>query len=164
MRHRDSGDGRHVVGDDNQVEGRASRCRAGRVWLGQYATDGGPCQSDAFRTSGTYRPTKHRRPDHVHRWTQSCWIAARRLSEPCQGQCVNKRWMSSAVCFEFYPRNTVLTRVLALCLSVTSKSVYYQHGWRNRAGFWHGSFFPPILHCFKETQVSTKIRVLTSGT
>ena len=121
MRHKDSGDGRHVVGDDNQVEGRASRCRAGRVWLGQYATDGGPCQSDAFRTSGTYRPTEHRRPDHVHRWTQSCWIATRCLSEPRQGLCANEWWMSSAVCFEFYPRNTVLTRVLALCLSVTSR-------------------------------------------
>jgi len=30
----------------------------------------------------------------------------------------------------------------------------------DRAGFWHGGFFSPVLHCSVKNQVSTKIRVL----
>jgi len=36
---------------------------------------------------------------------------------------------------------------LSVCLSVCHKSVFYRNGWTNRAGFWPGSFLPPILHC-----------------
>jgi len=41
---------------------------------------------------------------------------------------------------------------------------FYRNGWQNRAGFWHRSFLRPILHCFKKTRVSPKIRLLPSGT
>ena len=71
----------------------------------------------------------------------------------------------------FYLRDATLARVLtmALCLSVSvsvcHKSVFYCSGWTDRAGFWHGGFFRSVLHCvLKEIQVSTKIRVLPSGT
>jgi len=30
----------------------------------------------------------------------------------------------------------------------------------DRAGFWHGGFFSPVLHCSVKNQVSTKIRIL----
>jgi len=30
---------------------------------------------------------------------------------------------------------------------VRHKSEFYRNGRTNRAGFWHGSFLPPILHC-----------------
>jgi len=33
--------------------------------------------------------------------------------------------------------------------------VFYRNGWTGRAGFWHGDFFRPILHC-----VVRKIRYL----
>ena len=32
------------------------------------------------------------------------------------------------------------------------------------ADFWHGGFFWPVLHCYKEIWVTPKIRVLPSGT
>ena len=49
----------------------------------------------------------------------------------------------------------MLARVLAtslcppVCLSVSvcHKSEFYRDGWTNRAGFRHGSFLPPMLHC-----------------
>jgi len=37
----------------------------------------------------------------------------------------------------------------SVCLSVRHKSVFYRNGWTNRAGFWHVSFLPPVLHCAK---------------
>ena len=49
-------------------------------------------------------------------------------------------------------------------VSVCHKAVFYRHGWTDRAGFWHVSFFRPIIHCFQEIHVTTKIRVLPSGT
>jgi len=33
-----------------------------------------------------------------------------------------------------------------LSASVCHKSVFYRKGWTDRAGFWHGGFFRPILH------------------
>ena len=33
-------------------------------------------------------------------------------------------------------------RVSVVC--VCHKSLFYRNSWRNRVGFWHGSFFPPI--------------------
>jgi len=56
----------------------------------------------------------------------------------------------------------VLAMALCLCLSVCHKLVFYQNGYTNRAGFWHGSFLP-TLSC-KEIQVPSKIKVLPSGT
>ena len=51
----------------------------------------------------------------------------------------------------------MLARVLAMALcpsvrlsvSVRHKSEFYRNGWTNRAGFWHVSFLPSILHCFR---------------
>jgi len=37
-----------------------------------------------------------------------------------------------------------------LCSSVCHKSVFYWNGWTNRAGFWHVSFLPPVLHSFAD--------------
>ena len=34
-------------------------------------------------------------------------------------------------------------------LSVRHKSEFYRNGWTNRAGFWHVSFLPPVVHCVK---------------
>ena len=67
----------------------------------------------------------------------------------------------------FCPRDAMLARALAVAqcplACVCHKSVFCRNGWTNRAGFWHESFFPPVLHC-KEIQVpSGKIRVLPSG-
>jgi len=53
----------------------------------------------------------------------------------------------------FYRRDAMLARVLTmalcLCLSVCvcHKSVFCWSGWTDRAGFWHGGFFRPVLHC-----------------
>ena len=47
----------------------------------------------------------------------------------------------------------MLARVLAValclsvCLSVCHKSDFCRHSSMNQAGFWHGSFLPPILQC-----------------
>jgi len=57
------------------------------------------------------------------------------------------------LCPDFYPRDAVLARVLAMfpclclpvCLSVCHKSVFYRNGRMNRAWFWHESFLTPIL-------------------
>ena len=38
---------------------------------------------------------------------------------------------------------------LSVRLSVRHKSVFYRNGWTNRAGFWHLSFLPPVLHRVK---------------
>jgi len=39
----------------------------------------------------------------------------------------------------------VLAMALRLSICVCHKSVFYRNGRTNRAGFRHGSFFPPIL-------------------
>jgi len=45
----------------------------------------------------------------------------------------------------FYPRDSMLARYwLRPCLCY--KSVFYRNGWTDRAGFWHGSFFRPLVH------------------
>ena len=36
-----------------------------------------------------------------------------------------------------------------LSVSVCHKSVFYRNRWTNRAGFWHISFLPPVIHCVK---------------
>jgi len=36
---------------------------------------------------------------------------------------------------------------MSVCSSVYHKPVVYQNDWTNRAGFWHGSFIPPLPHC-----------------
>ena len=53
---------------------------------------------------------------------------------------------------------------VSVCLSVRHKSVFYQNEWTNRAGFWHVSFLPPVLHCVKKNSVISKIRAFPSGT
>jgi len=57
---------------------------------------------------------------------------------------------SALVVRNFYPRDAMLARVLAiaLCPSVCLSQVgVLSNGKTNRAGFWHGSFIRPILHC-----------------
>ena len=51
-----------------------------------------------------------------------------------------------------------------LCLSVCHKLVFCRNGWTNWAVFWRRRFFPSILHCFKEMQIFSKIRVPPCGT
>ena len=51
-----------------------------------------------------------------------------------------------------------------MSVRVCHKSVFYRNGWTDRVSFWHVRFFRPILHCFKEIQVSTKITVFPSWT
>jgi len=46
--------------------------------------------------------------------------------------------------FGFYPLASVGTSYCPE--SFRHKSVFYQNGWMNQAGFWHGSFLPRILH------------------
>jgi len=59
----------------------------------------------------------------------------------------------------FYPRDAMLARVLAmalylsvclsvcLCLTVCQKSAFYQKGWTDQSGFWHGGFLRSVLRC-----------------
>jgi len=42
---------------------------------------------------------------------------------------------------------------MGLCPSVCHKSEFCRNGWTNRAGFWHVSFLPPVLHCVKRKLV-----------
>jgi len=50
-------------------------------------------------------------------------------------------------------------------VSVCHTSVFYRNGWTNRAGFWHGTFLQPVLHCVKkQIRLYPKIRALLSGT
>jgi len=79
------------------------------------------------------------------------------LCTPYLTMAIDLRYFSSSL--HYYPRDAMLARVLAmalclsvclcLCLSVCHKSEFYRNGWTNRAGFWHGSFFPTFLHCVK---------------
>jgi len=43
-----------------------------------------------------------------------------------------------------------------VCQSVRHKSVFYRNGSTNRAGFWHVSFLPPVLHCVSGNSVISK--------
>jgi len=47
----------------------------------------------------------------------------------------------------WHPDVSAGTRYDPESVSVCHKSVFYRNGWTNRAGFWHGSFLRPILHC-----------------
>ena len=54
----------------------------------------------------------------------------------------------------FLPRDATHPRYqpwacVRLSVSVCHKSVFYRNGWTNRAGFWHLSFLPAVLHCVK---------------
>ena len=52
----------------------------------------------------------------------------------------------------YYPRDDAGTSYspvsasVSVCMSVCHKSVFCRSGWTNRAGIWHGSFRPSILH------------------
>ena len=41
----------------------------------------------------------------------------------------------------------ICCRRLSVRTSVSRKPVLCRNGWTNRAGFWHGSFLPPVPHC-----------------
>ena len=50
------------------------------------------------------------------------------------------------------PRDAMLARYilslcvrLSVCQSVRHKPILYRNDWKNRAGFWHGGFFRPVL-------------------
>ena len=82
-------------------------------------------------------------------------------------------WCLSVCLSRFYPRDAILARVLAValwpclsvCLSVCHKSVFCQKGWADEYASWHEGFFRPCATlCFKETQASTKITILSLGT
>jgi len=81
-----------------------------------------------------------------------CW------PQRCQ-RLVSWQWMS---CFPSYLSSAITNLTapwtlrqrgyysydpVSVCLSVCHRSVFYRNGWTNRAGFWHGSFLPPVLHC-----------------
>jgi len=52
---------------------------------------------------------------------------------------------------------------IALCLSVSHKSVFCRNGWTDRAGFWRGSFLRPVLHCVvRKLRYLQKYRVLSA--
>jgi len=38
---------------------------------------------------------------------------------------------------------------LSVCVCLLQVGVLYRNGWTNRAGFWHASFLPSVLHCVK---------------
>ena len=48
--------------------------------------------------------------------------------------------------------------VASVCpsVSVCRNSEFYESGWAYRAGFGHGSFISPVLHCHKDIRVSPK--------
>ena len=46
----------------------------------------------------------------------------------------------------FLPRDASAVLAMGLCPSVCHKSVFCWSGWTDRAGFWHGGFFRPVLH------------------
>ena len=50
--------------------------------------------------------------------------------------------------WHFYPRDTMLLQVVAMALCL-SACLSLNCSWTNQAGFWHGSFIPPILYCVK---------------
>ena len=49
--------------------------------------------------------------------------------------------------FFYFYRATLCQR--GSCVRVRHKSEFYWNGWTSPAGFWYGSFFRPILHCYK---------------
>ena len=55
--------------------------------------------------------------------------------------CLDRRQVLTARCYA----SAVLA--MGLCLSVRHKSEFYRNGSTNRAGFWHVSFLPLVLHC-----------------
>jgi len=56
---------------------------------------------------------------------------------------------SGDVAVRLLARFYAMALCLCLCLSVCHQSEFYRNGWMSRAGFWLGSFLPPILHCVK---------------
>jgi len=62
--------------------------------------------------------------------------------------CCNQVWHSTRFNARCYA-SAVVAMGLCLCQSVCHKSVYCRNGWTNRAGFWHMSFLPPVIHCVK---------------
>ena len=83
-----------------------------------------------------------------------CWdCPVRRMVPEGNLYCRRVPYPSELTPMYFYPRSAMLARVLTMavrpsvCVCVCHKSVFYRNGRTNRVGLWHGSFFPPILHC-----------------
>jgi len=87
---------------------------------------------------------RHWEWSYGHFWQQVLWLQL--TNSPCL-DCYFPMSMSHYLC------NAVLAPVpaMTLCLSVyvCHKQEFYQNGWTNWAGFWHGSFLPSILHRVK---------------
>jgi len=62
---------------------------------------------------------------------------------PRDALCQSKSCQLTAPQF-YHPRDATLALCLSVC--VCHKSVFCRNGWTNRAGFWQGSFLPPIIH------------------
>jgi len=65
------------------------------------------------------------------------------VSPSCRRNDMPTRFHRAMLC------NASAVLAMGLCPSVCHKSVFYRNGWTKRAGFWHVSFFPHILHCIK---------------
>ena len=87
--------------------------------------------------------------DYIHATTKQCANTHRPYDDRSHDEILSRS--------PFYPRDAMLARVLVMtlcpclsvCVCVCQKSVFYRNSWMNRAGFWRGSFLPPILHCVK---------------
>ena len=80
--------------------------------------------------------------------------------------CIEIHCCYGNVVYTCLPRDAMLRAIslcLSVCLSVRHKPVLYRNGWTDRAGFWHGSFVPPIPRCYKEIHIP-KNKLLPSGT
>ena len=108
-----------------------------------------------------------------------CWHAVGRRTGHLSG-CHGRRqraawasaswWVPSSVSVHkqggFYPRARVLAKALCLCLTVCLSQVGVVLKWLDASSWflaWRLLSTSPTL-CFKETRVSTRIRVLPSGT
>ena len=61
----------------------------------------------------------------------------------------NRFWFLHARCHASSGISYCLIVSVCVCMSVCHKSEFYRNACTNRAGFWYGSFLPPVLHCVK---------------
>jgi len=100
------------------------------------------CQS----TEGSGRPTKSQSHNSI---ALSCPAKIHTFHKSSTLKSASDVHRLAARLNSFYPRDAMLALVLAmaLCLSVCHKSAYHWSGWTARAGFWHGDFIQPVIHC-----------------
>ena len=117
------------------------------------------CSLPWRRTRITLTTTRRRR------WSTSVCCSRWKVRLALRGPAQRRRWLSETPSNEDTSTTptsgTVFTArrhasavlAMGLCLSVRvcvcHKSVFYRNGWTNRAGFWHVSFLPTVLHCVK---------------